>query len=54
VLVERDCFDRFNRREIIMSSSPLRIRMIEDMSLAGLAPSTRALYISAVRKLAAH
>jgi len=37
-----------------MSPSPLRIRMIEDMSLVGLAPGTRALYISAVRKLAAH
>jgi hypothetical protein len=34
--------------------SPLRIRMIEDMKLAGLSPGTQARYIDAVRKLAAH
>jgi hypothetical protein len=34
--------------------SPLRIRMIEDMKLAGLARSTQAVYVDAVRKLAAH
>jgi hypothetical protein len=34
--------------------SPLRVRMIEDMMLAGLAASTRAVYVDAVRKLAAH
>ena len=33
--------------------SPLRMRMIEDMKLAGLAASTQAVYIDAVRKLAA-
>jgi Phage integrase, N-terminal SAM-like domain len=37
-----------------MSPSPLRIRMIEDMNLAGLASSTQALYIDAVYRLAAH
>ena len=34
--------------------SPLRKRMIEDMLLAGLATSTRAVYVDAVRRLAAH
>jgi len=34
--------------------SPLRVRMIEDMKLAGLAPSTQAVYVKSVRKLAAH
>ncbi len=34
--------------------SPLRLRMIEDMKLAGLATSTRAVYVDSVRKLAAH
>ena len=34
--------------------SPLRARMIEDMTLAGLAPGTQAVYIQAVRRLAAH
>jgi hypothetical protein len=34
--------------------SPLRVRMIEDMKLAGLATSTKAVYIDSVRKLAAH
>jgi hypothetical protein len=34
--------------------SPLRMRMIEDMKLAGLAAGTQATYIDAVRKLAAH
>lgn len=33
--------------------SPLRMRMIEDMKLAGLAAGTQATYIDAVRKLAA-
>ena len=33
--------------------SPLRMRMIEDMKLAGLSPGTQATYIAAVRKLAA-
>jgi len=33
---------------------PLRMRMIEDMTLAGLAAGTQATYIDAVRKLAAH
>ena len=32
--------------------SPLRMRMIEDMKLAGLSPGTQATYIAAVRKLA--
>ena len=34
--------------------TPLRIRMIEDMTLAGLVPGTQAVYIQAVRHLAAH
>lgn len=34
--------------------TPLRMRMIEDMTLAGLAPGTQAVYIQAVRRLAAH
>ena len=35
-------------------SSPLRLRMIEDMKLAGLAATTQAIYIDAVYHLAAH
>jgi hypothetical protein len=34
--------------------SPLRMRMIEDMTLSGLSPGTQATYVDAVRKLAAH
>jgi hypothetical protein len=34
--------------------SPLRARMIEAMTLAGLAPGTQTVYIQAVRRLAAH
>ena len=34
--------------------TPLRMRMIEDMRTAGLAPGTQALYLDAVRRLAAH
>ncbi len=34
--------------------SPLRERMIEDMTLAGLALGTQQIYIQAVRRLAAH
>jgi hypothetical protein len=34
--------------------SPLRLRMIEDMKLAGLAPTTQVIYIAAVRGLAGH
>jgi len=34
--------------------SPLRARMIEDMTLAGLAEGTQKMYIRAVRRLAAH
>src|SRR5262249_53846268 len=34
--------------------SPLRQRMIEDMTLAGLSPTTQAIYVKAVRDLAAH
>lgn len=34
--------------------SPLRARMIEDMTLAGLARGTQQTYIYAVRQLAAH
>ena len=30
--------------------SPLRMRMIEDMKLAGLSPGTQATYIDAVRR----
>ena len=32
----------------------MRMRMIEDMKLAGLSPGTQGTYIYAVRKLAAH
>src|SRR5271155_2775756 len=34
--------------------SPLRLRMIEDMTLAGLAEGTQKIYTQAVRRLAAH
>ena len=34
--------------------SPLRARMTEDMTLAGLAEGTQKIYIQAVRRLAAH
>jgi hypothetical protein len=34
--------------------SPLRARMIEDMTLAGLAVGTQKIYIQSVRRLAAH
>ena len=34
--------------------SPLRARMIDDMTLAGLALGTQKIYIQAVRRLAAH
>jgi hypothetical protein len=34
--------------------TPLRSRMIEDMTLAGLAPRTQEVYLQAVRRLAAH
>jgi hypothetical protein len=34
--------------------TPLRLRMIEFMRLAGLAAGTQAVYIDAVRRLAAH
>jgi len=34
--------------------SPLRMRMIEDMSLAGLAVGTQRIYTQAVYRLAAH
>jgi hypothetical protein len=34
--------------------TPLRTKMIEDMRLAGLAPSTQAVYLQGVRALAAH
>jgi integrase-like protein len=34
--------------------TPLRLRMTEDMSLAGFTPGTQAIYIDAVRRLAAH
>ena len=34
--------------------TPLRARMIEDMTLAGLVPGTQAVYLQAVRHLAAH
>jgi hypothetical protein len=42
----------FKQRESLMSA--LRMRMIEDMTLAGLAASTRGVYVEAVRKLAGH
>ena len=34
--------------------SPLRARMIEDMTLTGLALETQKIYIQSVRRLAAH
>lgn len=34
--------------------TPLRSRMIEDMTLAGLVPRTQEVYLQAVRRLAAH
>jgi hypothetical protein len=34
--------------------TPLRCRMIEDMTLAGLAPRSRDIYIKSIRRLAAH
>ena len=34
--------------------TPLRLQMIEDMKSAGLASRTQAVYIDAVRRLAAH
>lgn len=34
--------------------TPLRLRMTEDMTLAGLAPGTQAVYIDAIRRLAGH
>ena len=34
--------------------TPLRMRMIEDMTLAGLAPGTQANYLAGVRHLAAY
>jgi hypothetical protein len=34
--------------------TPLRLQMTEEMTLAGLAPGTRDVYIDAVRRLAAH
>ena len=34
--------------------TPLRLRMIEDMKAAGLASGTQAIYLDAVRQLAAH
>lgn len=37
-----------------MTITPLRCRMIEDMTLAGLAPRSRAIYVKSVRRLAAH
>src|SRR5262244_3275644 len=41
-----------NPREYPMS--PLRQRMIDDMTLAGLSPTTQAIYVKVVRGLAAH
>jgi integrase/recombinase XerD len=34
--------------------TPLRLRMTEDMRLAGLTPGTQAVYLDAVRRLAVH
>ena len=34
--------------------TPLRCRMIEDMTLAGLAPRSQAIYVKSVRRLAAY
>ena len=34
--------------------SPLRVRMLEDMRLAGLAEGTQQVYVTAVYQLAAH
>jgi hypothetical protein len=46
------CPSELQREETTMS--PLRARMIEDMSLAGLAEGTQKIYVQAVRRLAAH
>src|SRR3954465_5174215 len=48
----RDSSADQQRKETTLS--PLRARMIEDMTLAGLAPGTQTVYIQAVRRLAAH
>jgi hypothetical protein len=48
----RDSSADHQRKETTMS--PLRARMIEDMTLAGLAPGTQTVYIQTVRRLAAH
>jgi len=37
-----------------MTITPLRRRMIEDMTLAGLAPGSQALYVKSVYRLTAH
>jgi Phage integrase, N-terminal SAM-like domain len=34
--------------------TPLRCRMIEDMTLAGLTPRSRDIYVKSIRQLAAH
>jgi Phage integrase, N-terminal SAM-like domain len=34
--------------------TPLRLRMTEDMTSAGFTPGTQAVYLDAVRRLAAH
>src|SRR6266849_9211016 len=36
-----------------MTMTPLRRRMIEDMTLAGLAPRSQAIYVKSIRRLAA-
>ncbi len=46
------CPSELQREETTMS--PLRARMIEDMSLAGLATGTQKIYVQAVRRLAGH
>jgi hypothetical protein len=45
------CAGLIEPREISMT--PLRLQMIEDMKSAGLAAGTQAVYIDAVRRLAA-
>jgi Phage integrase, N-terminal SAM-like domain len=46
------CPSELQRKETTMS--PLRARMIEDMTLAGLAEGTQRVYVQAVRGVTAH
>ena len=45
-----------NRQELTMTEhiSPLRLRMIEDMTIRNLSPTTQGSYIHAVKKFSLH